>query len=181
MLNNTKTKRRANNSTNSNCSCPLWWWRRKNVIRLTFLQNRFILDFKNPTHFKFKCLCCFAVKSPPCSNHVTICGGMLWISLLNLWGSGWTLTASTLCVFLCIDWQVQICPFWKVFTNRLHVIANLTPFSHRLMADRLCLVAVLSSWRTKVSLKMVADREWLQTWSPSSKEPFRGNKTARSS
>lgn len=51
---------------------------------------------------------------------------------------------------------------------------HLTPFNCKLIADWLfCLfVVLLPSWRTKVTLKMEADYEWLQAWSPSSKQPF---------
>lgn len=55
----------------------------------------------------------------------------------------------------------------SVITNRQHVITNLFPFHHKLIADWLGLIAILlPSWHTKVALKGAAD------WSQCSKQPF---------
>lgn len=56
----------------------------------------------------------------------------------------------------------QICKFiplnCHIIQNRLHVIANLMPFDHKVMAGRLCLVDFLLPFRLiKVVLKLAAD------------------------
>lgn len=77
-------------------------------------------------------------------------------------------------------WQqilTNLSKLMSVITNRQHVITNLFPFHHKLIADWLGLIAILlPSWHTKVALKGAADCEWLQTGPSVRSNHFKGSK-----